>query len=392
MIESEGVRVATDDSKGPPENAVCLELGSSAFLIASRMFVERKSGASELLSRAVLLRVNPSLQAVCMESTDGVVRMRSTVSCPRVSAGFPLRCVLDVESLYRVANMRTGSLFIVYDKGDFYADFMGGRVFIPQYNIKSDILEYHDDPPVSGDKAVELVQAVKPSTGGDLFRVEPATLKDAVGVAGGYLSSVSSSDLAFAYFTPEAMLLANGSSVYRQAGSFGRFKFRRGDLGTISAAVSCNPKQVVQVRLTRERVTLSAEGYGLQVPYFDFVFSDSFVMMSHKAEEGYYVDTEVLSTALSVMDEKNTSGVLQFKSSNGVLVLSSFSREGKLSHVTLAKAKEPVGPFCISVAAHRLAPIMRALKPDPIVRVGVTTPNLVFNTDQKVGVVFGKVV
>lgn len=366
-----------------------LELDTPRFLASVRMFNERKPGPSVVLSNAAMLVVHRDTGMLRMETTDGTVYMRSLMAYTSCSDGFPTESILDIETLTRVSQLKSSSLSILFDRGDYYVELFGGRVFVPSYKVKADTLAWKEVESAK-DKSVEMLTAVRPDFKADNFLIEPTTMRSVLDISQTYLSSASN-ELAFAYCVPDAVYMANSMSVFRMAGALGRFKLRRSDLPMIAAAVESNTKQLVQVKLAKSRITMQTESYAIQVPYLDLVFSDSWVLMSKNADTGYYVDGDTLFTALSLMDQDATgAGSVTFTSTGNSLTVESSTREGKSSFVSLARSESPVAAFRLSVRTKSLLASLRVMKDDAVIRVGVAEPNLVFNTDQKTLVVFGK--
>jgi hypothetical protein len=350
------------------------------------MFLERKSGSSEVLSRAVLFTI-PESGKVVMESTDGVFGMRSTVSAT-TSSQFPERCVLDMTALFRVARMCEEHLTIVYESGDFYAvPPFGGMLHIQKFNVSPDLIKFKSD---ADDDGVGVVRAV---TGAKIARstVCPEGMLSALSCASQYLSSVAVHELAFAHFTPQAMFLANGSSVFKMRGGFSDLNVRKSDIDTLCFALSSDKSTMVGVSTSKERLEFNGASFAIQLPNFAYHFSDSFTVLAKPAEVGYHMEWDRLQGAISILEEVTSgAGAVTLTGRDGSLEAEARGRDGKRSHVYLSTGES--GPsFSISVGFPIFAAAARAMKGSALVKVGVVGSNLIINDEEKVLVVFGKV-
>ena len=358
-----------------PEGVEFVEFDVPSFLFSAKMFVERKTSVSDVLSRAVLVQFDRSNKGVTMHSSDGLMFMQSSFSYQSISDNFPEEIVLDVETLYNIIKLRQKKVYLVFVDKDIYVDFFGGRVFVPVYNIKSEILLF------------------KRNEGVNFREVQSENLLSLFTICDLYMSTINVPDLSFVEIRSDCAYLANGYSVLRVGGRYVDFKLRKVDLHMVSSVVQQSMRSNLGIGVHASSIVFDSESAKLSMPLVSFPFSEEYVKsVSILPEKFYRVDYNMLYTIIALLEKTyQSSGVVSIISKNNVLFVESLTRSGKKSYMRLVDSSEPISAFRLILNVKNLLSVLRVFRGSSTVNVGFIGSSLyVFTQEGLVLNLFGK--
>lgn len=361
-----------------PVGVEFIALDVAAFLFAAKMFTEKKMSSSDILSRAVMIEFDRAAKTAVFTATDGMMGMSANCKVEKITDAFPAVMFVDIETLYRIAQLRSKRMFVVYEKEDFYVDFFGGRVFVPVYNIKKENFN---------------VRPVEKTAKYSEMQVSPEVIITALHMSEAFLASVAEAELAFMEMRQDGVFLANGVSVLKIIGRFTDLKLRKSDMRMVIAAVQQSVKHDLLVARNEEKIEFQSSVVRLQLPYVDYNFSDQFVQLVSKTPPDYYqVDFALLNIMLSLLDKTHgSSGVVTLTSKSGQLMLESLTRNGKRSFMNLATGGQvPPKDFTFMTQIRGILSVLRVFKLASHVRLGVLGNNLYLFNDDRILAVYGK--
>lgn len=333
-----------------------LQLATEDFVAAAGSLMIQRAGAKDILSRAVLFRFVAGGEAgpcVQMEANDGTVGQLAVCPVRGVNGEFPSTIVLDLETLYQIAQYKGQTIYLVYEDGSLYVTFLGGQVYVPVYTVQASVLEYRR---LEGAEVTETP-------------VFAATLQRVMETADVFLSRGSGTGRKpFLELGAAGAITTTETSVLSvPVKDLPSLRLRQADLRVLRAALRTAAGTVV-VRAVADRAEFVMGQSCVAIPLVQFRISEGYrKLVGGVSEAGYRVDSERLQEVLALLLRAyQSSGLVQLSSDGRALSLSGKNYGGKVSSVVLAVADEALPKFSFQTSSRHLAAALVVFRGDVI--------------------------
>lgn len=283
--------------------------------------------------------------------SDGVIFGQVKIHATKVSEDFPDNLVLDFESLFKIISYIDGTVCLVVEKGVFYVNFVGGRIYIPNFTVEpKDALE-------------------KKVKDGDYADIDVPAFMQCLDVSNLFLGSNPYSEMDFMFYGYEAQSawLSNKSMVMKLDRGFELdCSIRKQDLAVLISGMSWATRSLddrIQFLGEKKFIVFKSSSLVLVFPRVEEIFPNSYPLHFGKFNKKNFIPLvfEKFFESLKVLSQGyDASGVIALVVRDGGLVLESRTKSNKISSIRVAD--KLVGKVMDQTLYFSVGGVMSALK------------------------------
>jgi hypothetical protein len=322
---------------------------------ALKVFVSMSRPLQDIHARTCFFKRKGNV--LLAEMSDGVIFSWVSIQANFISENFPDECALDFESLYKIASYADKSVCIVVERSSFYMNFVGGKVFIPSFNI------------VAKDRMERKLRGLDLSKFEDITSL--STFMQSLEVSHGFLGSNPYSELDFVFSGDSGNMgwVSNKSSVLRiDRGVTLDCAIRKADLAILIAGMnwaSRNQDIKIQVLSTENSVVVKSEKEAviLWLPRVDESMPSSYTSQLSRITKKNYVPIifEKFFESLQILSQVyESSGIVALVMREGKLLMETRTRSNKLSFIMVAE--KIVGKMLDQTVYFSISGLLNSLK------------------------------
>jgi len=348
---SEMVTSVSDDSaqfKEPEEPHLKIE--AKQLLSHMKLFASQHRSLADVLARACLMVVHEDSFSATM--SNGTVSNSVVVPIVNRTEGVPDTIIIDYESLMKVSALAGEFVYLVYVDDVFYVDFFGGRIHIPTFVMKPE------------DIVNRVTLEAEPVDG---TPVDAVQMLQAINIARNYLAANQLPTLDFAFMFEDGMLLSNGFTALKTTFEFPvECTLRKADLPFLTAMCDISIQEQVHVFSVGTKLVFRTSKVQIILPKFTEKFPSGYsnhLQTFLDRKDKFTVDFAKFYLLLNMLSKVyRTSGVVQFKATDGILIMKSRSLDDKVSHLDLAEDGPKEMEADLSFSVQGLLAVLRAIK------------------------------